>query len=47
MEIESLVLNSNRLAMDYLRFGNTEEAIKLLKNAEEHLNSNSKSLLNY
>ena len=37
MEIEQLVLNCNKLAMDHLRFENRKESLSLLKTAEKAL----------
>lgn len=43
MEGESFVLNCNRLATDYLRFGQNEDALKLLKKALKSLSKQEKS----
>ena len=43
MEVESYVLNCNRLATDYLRFGQNEEALKLLKKALKSLSTQEKT----
>lgn len=37
MEIDKLVLNCNKLAMDHLRFNNSKESLSLLKTAEKAL----------
>ena len=43
MEGESFVLNCNRLATDYLRFGQNEDALKLLKKALKSLSKQEKT----
>ena len=43
MEGESFVLNCNRLATDYIRFGQNDEALKLLKKALKSLESQDQS----